>query len=1002
MSAQTFVPYVITTVAGTRNNGDGGRATQAMLYQPKALAADAVGNVYIADTSDNHVRKVAPDGTISTVAGNGLSGFAGDGGLATSAALGSPAGVAVDSTGNLYVSTNNRIRRISAAGIITTVADTGQDPNLKPLDLAFDSAGSLYFLYNSAVRKVTADGKTVPVAGDILFNALFRPVSVFAMDEANNLYLGSSNNGTSSLVLKQDPAGKVTLIAGGGTSFGEDGPATAAYLNSVTGLAVNSNGTVWISEVNRIRRIAGGVISTVAGTVLVAGNSGDGGPAKSALVSSSKLSLDRQGNLMLVDSIGHKVRRIATDGIIASIAGGAEFIEGAMATDARLSSPYSVVVARDGTLYLSDSGRAQVYKIAPNGAMTIVAGTGKSGFSGDNGPAKSAQLSYPKGLAVDSLGTLYIADSSRIRAVTPDGLIRTVAGSGVPVGVSVDGPATAASINVDSVSVDRQGTLYFADIFNRMIRKVSPDGLLKTLVDKLDPQPSAVALSPSNGVYYALQHIVKMLSSAGTSTVVAGGGVGPGDGQALSTFLMDIQGMTFDSSGNLYVADGGVISINYDRAGVSHRVRMVTPSGSINTIAGTGTSGFDGDGGLATSAQLSYPTGLAVDSSGAIYIADEGNHLVRKLVPDPKVQLRVVSGNRQSGTVSSTLADPMTVQLVDGNGKGLPNTAVTFAVTSGSAIIAPLAVRTAADGNATATLALGSTPGVVTVTATVTGIAPVTLTATAIAKQPEPGTAPAITPGGVVGAGLSVPAVSQISPNSIVTIYGRNFAPAGSSARVVRPSDLVVGLVPTNLAGVCVQIASQRANMLLVTPSQLNVQVPSLTAYGQVPVQVIVNCGENNEIKSEVEIVPHQAASPEFFFFVRNADGKNPVAAVNAVTGSYVGVPQLIPGGNFIPAKPGDTLTLFLTGLGMTDPWIVAGQLPETAARTLATTTVMLGQTLLRDADVLYSGVAPGYAGLYQINIRLPVAADGDLPVRVSVGEYSTPLGAYVSIRQQP
>jgi uncharacterized protein (TIGR03437 family) len=267
------------------------------------------------------------------------------------------------------------------------------------------------------------------------------------------------------------------------------------------------------------------------------------------------------------------------------------------------------------------------------------------------------------------------------------------------------------------------------------------------------------------------------------------------------------------------------------------------------------------------------------------------------------------------------------------------------------------------------------------------------LTVSPVATTPTP----RILANGVVGARLSTPAARQISANGNITIFGENFAPAGT-ARLVGQSDLVDGRLPTNLGGVCVQVGDQLARWFHQFPGQLNVQAPSLNAIGSTPVQVVLNCGTPTEVKSNVESVTLQAAAPEFFFFIHNADGKNPIAALNAVTGAFIGAPNLIPGATFTPAKPDDILALFATGLGRTNPAFQAGELPPGIGATVEPVTVTVGGTA---AQVLYGGVAPGLAGLYQINIRVPASApDGDLTVAATTAGFSTPAGAFITVRR--
>jgi len=266
--------------------------------------------------------------------------------------------------------------------------------------------------------------------------------------------------------------------------------------------------------------------------------------------------------------------------------------------------------------------------------------------------------------------------------------------------------------------------------------------------------------------------------------------------------------------------------------------------------------------------------------------------------------------------------------------------------------------------------------------------------------------APRIAAGGVIGAGLSNPPVTQVSALGIVSIFGENFAPPGT-ARLVGGADLVDGKLPENLEGVCVEIANARAKIFHLFPGQINIQAPDLPTSGTAPVQVVLNCGGSSEIRSNIETVTLQPAAPEFFFFTLNANGRNPIAAIDAATGALIGPATLAdrfpdPKPAFVPAKPRQIISLFATGLGRTDPGFPPGALPDRAAPTVERVVVTFDSvmgTML--PEVLYAGVAPGYAGVYQINVRVPdTAPDLDLFVKARVGSFSSPAGAYLTVKK--
>jgi hypothetical protein len=389
-------------------------------------------------------------------------------------------------------------------------------------------------------------------------------------------------------------AGVIDTYAGGGPADGI--PATAAGLQPNAVVAA-SDGSFYVTGDSAVYRVdPAGVLSRVAGRNSARGFSGDGGPATSAqLDGPSGLAVDASGDLLIADSNNSRVRKVTPAGTISTIAGtGARGFsgDGGPATSAQLADPSGLAVDAGGNLLIADYGNYRVRKVTPAGTISAVAGNGTGvlggGFSGDGGPATSAQLSTPNGVAVDASGNLLIADygNNRVRKVTPAGTISTVAGTGAG-GFSGDGgPATSAQLDGPSgVAVDAGGNLLIADYGNHRVRKVTP---------------------------------------AGTISTVAGDGTFgfSGDGGPATSAQLDPAAMAVDAGGNLLIADY-----------VNHRVRKVTPAGTISTVAGDGTFGFSGDGGPATSAELSYPAGVAVDAGGNLLIADLRNYRVRRVTP---------------------------------------------------------------------------------------------------------------------------------------------------------------------------------------------------------------------------------------------------------------------------------------------------------------------------------------------------------------------------------
>ena len=628
---------VITAIAGKGTggySGDGGPATSAQIGTVYSLAADGSGNLYIADGENSRIRKISASGTITTVAGNGTFGSSGDGGPATNAQVNAFA-VAVDAAGNLYIADQFRIRKVSPDGIITTIAGNG-------------------------TQGYSGDGGPATSAE---LNIVFS----LAADNAGNVYLVDTSCGedfcVGSRIRKISPSGIISTVAGNGTSgySGDGGPATSAQI-SPADLAVDGSGNLYISDSdsNRIRKVSpSGIITTIVGNG-TQGYSGDGGPAASSqLYGPAGVALDSSGNLYIADSGNYRIRKVSQAGVITTIAGNGLFDylgDGGPATGAQLSPQlHAIALDAAGSLYMADQFSLRVRKVSPNGIISVVAGNGMGGFSGDGGPAASAGLGRVEGLATDAASNLYIADpyNYRIRKVSPAGIITTIAGTGTQ-GYSGDGgPANAAQLNRPvGVAVDGAGNLYIADYFNYRIRKVTPDGVITTMAGNGTqghsgdggPAASAQVFDPyapvvdgAGNLYFAEinHHTIRKISASGIITTVAGTGTKgySGDGgPAVNAQLSSPAGLAVDRGGNLYIGDNG-----------NYRIRKVSPAGIITTIAGTGTQGYSGDGGPASAAQLIGPYGLAVDAAGNVYIADSGFttplpfsniNVVRLLEPD--------------------------------------------------------------------------------------------------------------------------------------------------------------------------------------------------------------------------------------------------------------------------------------------------------------------------------------------------------------------------------
>ncbi len=382
--------------------------------------------------------------------------------------------------------------------------------------------------------------------------------------------------------------------------------------------------------------------------ITIAGNgdwgySGDGGPALDAkLYSPSGVVADSSGNVYFSDMVNNRVRKVTSTGLITTFAGngynsdsltGGFSGDGGPADSAALYWPSGLAFDRAGNMYIADAGNSRIRKVSPAGIITTYAGTDSSGYNGDGQPATSARLHYPSGIWIDETGDLFIADcfNNRVRKIDTAGMITTVAGNGYGAGTlgggygGDGGPATSAQLSWPAgVATDRSGNLYIAEINNNCVRKVTPGGIISTI--------------------------------AGNDTVAGYNGDGMVDTLAR---LCAPGGLMTDTVGNLYIADAG-----------NSRIRIITPGGIINTFAGTGYGGFSGDGGLCTDAELFSPNGMAFDLNGNMYIADEANYRVREILATPSLvkqlplsQQVFVYPNPATDHISLTI--PATVAVAD-------------------------------------------------------------------------------------------------------------------------------------------------------------------------------------------------------------------------------------------------------------------------------------------------------------------------------------------------
>ncbi len=676
---------VITTIAGTGTqgySGDGGAATNAEisfgalsgLAGTLGVTADSYGNLFIADNGNSRIRKVDTNGVITTIAGNGTTGYSGDGGPATNAALRNPTGVAVDGFGNIYIADTQgaRVRKAGANGVITTLVgngvnltrgDGGAATNAQidnPCGLATDGLGNLFVadFYADAIREVTDHGPIFSILNASVTNAGSYAVVV------SNLY-GSVTSSVASLTVNYPPAisasptnqavvlgqNAALTVSASGTSplsyqWYFDGAALAGRTNAILNLvdagAANAGNYVVVaaspygSATSAVAMVKVGLppaiatqpsnqTATLGGVVTLNTTVSGTGP----------LAYQWQCN---GTNLLTTIKTVAGTGA-AGFSG-----DGGPASNAAINNPSDVTVDGVGNVYIADSKNHRIRVFQTNGVITTVAGSGTGGYSGDGGPATNAELNLPYCAVLDASGNLYIADrfNSRIRLVDTNGVITTIAGNGTNGFGGDGGTATNAAMYWPTyLALDAFGNLFFSDTQNNRVRKVDTHGIVSTVAgngvkgysgdrgaatNAVLNNPAGLALDQSGNLYVSdlLNQIIRKIDSSGIITTVAGTPQFPQypeDGvAATNSTLHNPTGLAFDGLGDLLIADQ-----------VNEEIRSVAPNGIISTVAGIFVPGFSGDGGAATNAQMSAPYGMAVDAAENLFIADYGNNRIREV-----------------------------------------------------------------------------------------------------------------------------------------------------------------------------------------------------------------------------------------------------------------------------------------------------------------------------------------------------------------------------------
>ena len=734
--------------------------------------------------------------------------------------------------------------------------------------------------------------------------------------------------------------------------------------------------------------------------------------------------------------------------------GGSSLGDGGAATAARLNLHYGVALDRAGNLYIADTNNRRIRKVDSSGNISTVAGTGTAGFSGDGGAATDARLNNPQGVALDGAGNLYIGDTSnhRIRKVDTAGVISTVAGSGTGGHSGDGGAATAAQLNSPrGVALDGAGNLYIADAWNNRIRKVDTAGVITTAAGTgasgdfgdggaataawlRDPQ--VVALDGAGNLYIACRtnHRIRKVNTAGVISTVAGTGM-PGfsgdDGAATSAQLSSPEGVAVDWAGNLYIGDAS-----------NNRIRKVDTAGVITTVAGTGTAGSSGDGGAAVAAQLNNPGGVALDALGNLYIADRSNRRIRKVVGvgPPAPAAPDARPREQDPAVHARTLELAFVLRQDDAPAG--QEVVLYAENGDVDFRAQPAQRWLAVAPASGSLEEDE-EAVVTVTADPAGLrvgrreglvyvrSGERVTARVrIALTVQPAAGPAVSRHGVVNAAalsafgeqeLFGPRLLPAAPGSLVVIRGVNFT-ANRETVVAESFPL-----PASLGGVTVRFDGLEARLFAVGPQRIEAQLPSLLARealeagGTALATVVVETAEGGSYPRRFLVGTHGPG-----IFTMSGGGTGQAAAVLAGTTvlaaplGFSGDIRLAQPGETVniyttsrPARAGDVLEIYATGLGPVEPPLADGMnscAPQGVCladgsnvvlrRTAERPRVSIGGVAVAADGVLFSGLAPALAAVDMVLVEVPagIAPSDAAEVVIAVGGRASQAGVTIAV----
>lgn len=980
LHAQGPITYRVSTYAGVQRSAlDALPGTQLTLDAPRGVARDSKGNIYFSDFGNHVIRKMTPDGKAAVIAGTGIAGYSGNGGPALAARIQTPRALALDGDRALYFVENDirRIRRIDlTTGIISAVAGDGTS--------GFNGDGRL--------------GTDSNFASEILG---------LAVDRDGGLLITDSQNHRLRKLSATDQ--RMTTIAGTGAAglAGDTAGTPNAPINMPSAVVVHPNGDIYFEEfVNRrIRRISNGQMSTVVGgaTATLA----TGAAAQVSAGNCIGMAFDPTGNeLYWSDEASDTVRKVNLTTLTVTLVAGAGVSgfsgDAGPAAQARLSNPNSLVIEPDLGVLIGDQGNHRLRRVAANGTITTIAG-GFVPYAGDGGLASAAIMSSPLGLKTNAADDLIVSERGNctIRVIDTAGRIQNLAGAigscSIPVlwtgmrddsgnvfysaasGISVKTPnAAAGSVRYSIAAKDfsygpRSQSFLTIDSSQteaqiRLVRRadlLSTSSVIPTLLlgsglgaggdggPLIAPVlfiPSSVAFNADESAYYVLDpgnRNIRLVKNFVLSTFRSA------DSLATARYL------AVEPSGAVWVTNTNYV------------VRYAADGKSFTHVIGDVGPGYTATGHDGSLARFSNLNGIAVRGDGTVYMADTDNHVIRKLTPVAISSVSAVTGAQPSGLPANTFL--ARVRLMGADGAPVTGFTVNFTAPAGVTLSAPTG-DTDLDGIASVSVTL---PATGTVTAAIDGLPPVTIP---LSSAPQPAIASVIASG-------AFGAAKRIAPGGWVEIYGSNLAKASQQWA---GSDFQNNFGPVTLAGVRVQIDGKPGFLQLVSPGQINCVAPDGLTPGDVTVTVQTPDGLSAAFHiTAAPRAPALLAPPQF-----QSGAKQYVVALFADQ-TFVGPDGLIDGAPFRRAAPGDRVLLYGINFGATTPAIPAGQIAGQAA-TLPNVVIRIGGV---PAVVEYAGVAGNFVGLYQFNLVVPDGVTGDSPLTLEVDGIPLPQQLLIAIR---